>query len=87
MYFGQTFSRVVKIYFVHGILDIYRAVYNAVGIPAFIDTKEYPLLLFTQSSHIAEGTAKLVDVDYLDVSFVDRLRHWCDFGQIFILNI
>jgi hypothetical protein len=68
--------------FFHGILYIYRAVCNAVGIPAIIGTNKCPLLTFTQGSHIGECTASLVAVEYLDVCVVERLLEWSDVGQI-----
>jgi len=41
------------------------------------------LLTFAQGSHIAECTVSLVDVEYVDVCLVERLRKWCDGGQIY----
>ena len=71
---------------VRGILYIH-VVCNGIEIPALIGTNECPLPTFTQGSHIAECMASLVDVEYLDVSVVERLRNWSDVGQIFYLDI
>jgi len=76
-----------ELQFVPGIHYIYRVFCNALGIPALIGINKCPLLSFAQGSHIVERAVSSVDVEYLDVSLVERLRHWCDVGQIFNSDI